>query len=210
MSKSISDRAIAFAGIVQATHCVRDIARNGQTDNDAFRSSIESLFAIDADTTAAVYGGLDGLRYGIRQARELFSNDNKRLDMEAMQYTIAIVQLERKLARAPRMLAQISDGIDKANKQAELYGTTHENVIANLAGLYSDTISTLKPRILVNGEPGWLNDTGSVNRIRALLLAAIRAAVLWRQSGGTRLQLLFSRKKYLVELKRLSSELNLH
>jgi high frequency lysogenization protein len=108
------------------------------------------------------------------------------------------------------MLAQISDGIERARQQAAVFTTTHENVIANLAGLYSDTISTLKPRILVNGDPTWLNDTQNVQKIRALLLAAIRSAVLWRQSGGTRLQLLFSRKKYLAEFQRLFNSLNIH
>jgi high frequency lysogenization protein len=33
--------------------------------------------------------------------------------------------------------------------------------------------------------------------IRALLLAAMRAAVLWRQRGGNRLRLIFQRKHML-------------
>ncbi|MGD8999522.1 MAG: high frequency lysogenization protein HflD [Granulosicoccaceae bacterium] len=210
MSKTITDKVIAFAGILQATHCVKDIARTGRTDNDALRASIESLFVIDAEKTEDVYGGLHGLRYGIGQGAKLFASDNKQIDMESMQYTIAAIQLERKLARQPQMLAQIADGIERARQQAAVFTTTHENVIANLAGLYSDTISTLKPRILVNGDPTWLNDTQNVQKIRALLLAALRSAVLWRQSGGTRLQLLFSRKKYLAEFQRLFNSLNIH
>jgi high frequency lysogenization protein len=210
MSKTITDKAIAFAGILQATHCVRDIARNGRTDNDAMQSSLESLFVIDADKTEDVYGGLQGLRYGLGQGAKLFSSGSKQIDMECMQYTIAVIQLERKLARQPKMLAQISAGIERARQQAEHYSLTHENVIANLAGLYEDTLSTLKPRILVNGDPAWLNDTHNVSKVRAMLLAAIRSAVLWRQSGGTRLQLLFSRKKYLAEFQRLLDSLNIH
>ncbi|MGD8514385.1 MAG: high frequency lysogenization protein HflD [Granulosicoccaceae bacterium] len=210
MSKTITDKVIAFAGILQATHCVKDIATTGRTDNDALQACIESLFIIDAEKTEDVFGGLQRLRYGIGQGTKLFTNDSKKIDMESMQYTIAAVQLERKLARQPQMLAQISDGIERARQQAAVFTTTHENVIANLAGLYSDTISTLKPRILVNGDPTWLNDTQNVQKIRALLLAAIRSAVLWRQSGGTRLQLLFSRKKYLAEFQRLFNSLNIH
>ena len=108
------------------------------------------------------------------------------------------------------MLAQLADGIDRAKQQAEVFSTTHENVLANLAGLYSDTISTLSPRIMVQGEQVYLNDTLNVNKIRALLLSAIRSAVLWRQKGGTRLQIMFSRKKYLQEIQLLINKLNAH
>jgi high frequency lysogenization protein len=45
----------------------------------------------------------------------------------------------------------------------------------------------LSPRIMVNGDPAHLNNPENANRIRALLLAGIRAAMLWRQSGGGRL-----------------------
>lgn len=210
MSKTLTDRAIAFAGILQAVHCVKDIARQGHTDIDAMHTCIESIFVIDAERTEDVFGGIDRLRYGLRQGLQLFTGDNEKLDIECMQYTVTVVQLERKLARRAAMLRQIRQGIEQAQRQADIYSPTHENVIANLAGLYSDTLSTIKPRILVNGEPAWLNDPQNVQKVRTLLLAAVRAAVLWRQCGGTRLQLLFSRKKYLAEFQRLLDGLTLH
>ena len=48
---------------------------------------------------------------------------------------------------------------------------------------------------MVRGEPEYLSQAGNANRIRALLLSGIRAAVLWRQLGGNRLRLLFSRSR---------------
>ncbi|MEH6454630.1 MAG: DUF489 family protein, partial [Psychromonas sp.] len=39
------------------------------------------------------------------------------------------------------------------------------------------------------------------HKIRALLLAGVRAAVLWRQIGGKRRQLIFSRKAMLHQTK---------
>ncbi len=47
----------------------------------------------------------------------------------------------------------------------------------------------------MQGEPALLKNAEVANRIRALLLAGIRAAVLWRQVGGSRLKLLFGRKR---------------
>jgi high frequency lysogenization protein len=47
---------------------------------------------------------------------------------------------------------------------------------------------------MVSGENSYLESPDMANKVRALLLAGIRAAVLWRQCGGSRWQLLFKRR----------------
>jgi len=83
-------------------------------------------------------------------------------------------------------------------------------LIAELAELYSQTISTLTPRIMVHGDPGVLSGTATRNMIRTLLLAGIRAAVLWRQCGGNRLRLIFGRRGMLESCAGLLREARLH
>ena len=101
------------------------------------------------------------------------------------------------------MLDKISKGLQRAREQMSYFSLTHENVIASLAGIYQDTISTLLPRIIVQGEQSLLSQQANANKIRAVLLAGIRAAVLWRQTGGNRLQFLFGRKAYLQAAENL-------
>jgi high frequency lysogenization protein len=72
-----------------------------------------------------------------------------------------------------------------------------------MADLYRQSISNISPRIIVKGKPLFLQNPDTQNRIRALLLAGIRSAVLWRQLGGTRLQLLFSRKSIVSDAEEL-------
>jgi high frequency lysogenization protein len=48
---------------------------------------------------------------------------------------------------------------------------------------------------MVSGEHGHLNNPAIAAKVRATLLAGIRSAVLWRQLGGRRWQLLFARSK---------------
>ena len=103
----------------------------------------------------------------------------------------------------PEMLNTIGSGIERAQGQVEHFGITHENVIASLAHTYTQTISTLKPRIMVQGEHVYIANDHNANTIRTLLLGAIRAAVLWRHCGGTRWQLFFQRQKIVDEAKRL-------
>ena len=46
---------------------------------------------------------------------------------------------------------------------------------------------------MVQGNPHYLGQPGVVSEIRALLLAAVRSAMLWRQLGGNQWQFLFAR-----------------
>lgn len=68
-------------------------------------------------------------------------------------------------------------------------------IIKQLAGLYQDTISTLRYRIQVQGKAEHLKNDDVANSIRAVLLSGIRSAVLWRQMGGRRWRLLVYRKR---------------
>ena len=75
--------------------------------------------------------------------------------------------------------------------------------MARFADLYLKTISTLTPRIMVSGSQLHLNNPENASRIRALLLAGVRAAILWRQSGGSRWKLLVRRNALLREARLL-------
>ena len=195
---------MALAGIVQAAHLVQQLAHQGTVkDNVGFETSINSIFKTDAENTAAVYDGPEGVRTGLKLLQVQLDRKTATRDLELTKYVIGVMYLERQLAKRSAMLGKIGEGIEKARAQVQHFSITHQNVIANLAGIYSDTISTLMPRIMVNGEQRFLADPDNANKIRALLLAAIRSAVLWRQCGGTRFQLLFSRSSTLKEIETL-------
>ena len=208
MTNSYSDRVLAFAGIVQACQCAQQIAKTGMVDSDALTCSIHSIFVTDADNCFDIFDQGDHLLRGLKITGELLTRSGNSERNELMRYIIAVIQLERSLHKKPAVLEQIAHGISKAQQQSEHFSTLHTNVIASLAGLYSDTLSQLKPRIMINGEQIHLSNPDNASKIRSLLLAAVRAAVLWRQSGGSRLQLLFARKRYLTESKRLLDKLN--
>ena len=73
-------------------------------------------------------------------------------------------------------------------------GHQHPDVLAALGSLYADTISHLRPRVLVQGNPHYLGQAGVVAEIRAMLLAALRSAVLWRQLDGSLWDFLLRRR----------------
>lgn len=205
MPQSDHDRIIALAGLYQATALVRDIARSGQFDQEDFATCVNSLFVIDAADSVTIYGGLDRLRSGLRLLDRQLRQSH---DVDLSRYAVLLLVLERKLAGKPRLLAAVRDGIGDARRKLDYFPATHDNMIARLAELYTSTISTLKPRVMVNGHYENLSRPDNANRIRTLLLAGIRAAVLWRQSGGSRLTLLFGRKRLLQTAQHLLLQLD--
>ncbi|MCP3866926.1 MAG: high frequency lysogenization protein HflD [Gammaproteobacteria bacterium] len=204
--KTQRDKCIALSGVFQAADLASRIARRGMADSQAMESSIYSLFQINANTVEAVYGGLPGVSQGLKTLlAQLSGEKNRNIDMT--RYVISLLHLERKLSKQPDLLQQLGEGISSTNERLEHFPMLHPNILAGMADIYSNTISTLRPRIMIQGEPLHLQNTENVNRIRALLLAGIRSAMLWRQCGGNRLQILLSRKRLLETAHYLHREI---
>jgi len=202
MSQSYDDRVLALAGLAQALQQVRRIAETGQSQTAAAQPVLDSVFRIDADTAAEVYGGSRGLEPGLRAVADYLSNNSE--DPLLPRLALATLQLERRFSGEPNTLAAVANGIAAIAPQADSQGSIHPDVLAALGGLYADTISHLRPRIMVQGNPHYLGQAGVVSEIRALLLAAVRSALLWRQLGGSQWQFLFARRAMAESVARLA------
>jgi high frequency lysogenization protein len=199
VARSSRDAVLALAGIFQSAQLVQQLAREGRADPEALQTSIRSVLALDAPDVPAIYGGLSGLRLGLGLLRDKLTGQSTPSDLEMARYVVAMIHLEGVLRRQPEMLDAIRRGIDTAQEQMKFFENdapadgVHPKLIEKLAELYSQTLSTLSPRIMVSGEHGHLMNPAIAARVRAALLAGIRSAVLWRQLGGRRWQLLLSR-----------------
>ena len=189
-------RVIAFAGVLQACRLVNDIALNANADSGSVDSSLHSVLRVDADSAADVFGGLAGLRLGLETLLVQFGDHPP--DPALTRLVVSVLRLERRLAKRPSMLQELRDGIDMIQRQLDHFGIAHATVQGRLADLYTATLSQLRPRVIVHGNPANLGNPQLVEQIRALLLAAVRAAVLWRQVGGSQLRLLFRRRQYAM------------
>lgn len=195
--RTVEHRTLALAGIYQSVALVDDIARHGDAPAAEQETLIASVFRQDADSVLAIYAGTDmpahrALARGLQLLSESLSAGGHR---QLTAYAMTVLQLEGKLRGKPAILNKIGAGIANSEEQGRYFGATHENVLARLADLYVNTVSTLTPRINVFGEPMHLEQPHNKNSIRALLLAAIRSAVLWRQCGGSRWKLLLERRQ---------------
>lgn len=188
----IYDRVLALAGMLQALAQVRRVADTGEANERVLQTCIESLFRFDAPTTAAVYGGIENVRPGLSMLRDYLGG---RLGDEVVpKLGMSVLQLERRFVRDDALVERVRRGLESQVAATERDGATHPDVLAALGELYAQTLSQVRPRVLVQGNPHYLAQAAVVAEVRALLLAAVRSAVLWRQRGGSLWDFAFQRR----------------
>jgi len=199
----MKERTMALAGIFQATELVRQAANHGTWSGYAAETCLDSLMAIEADSVDEIYGDSVNLRLGAETLISVLQGDRRH--MESLGYAVSIMQLENNFRKKAKMQAHIGlelQSITTIDEGLELH-EIKDMQAEEIAGLYTRTISTLSPRIIINGRPQHLQVDRTVNWIRTLLFASLRSAVLWRQMGGGRFSLMFGRKKMLEQAQTL-------
>jgi high frequency lysogenization protein len=202
-SKPTHDQAMALAAVFQACHLVDQLANTGEASTEEMKVCISALLNQDPESIVDLYGSENNLETGA-DAMTLLLNEPKGSEPFSsiiLVYGLSILSIERQLNSRPVLLKNIAEGIDNASRQAEHFSVIHDNVFANIASLYQTTISTLRNRIQVKGNPIYLQQPGVAERIRCLLFAAVRSAFLWRQLGGKRYHLVLYRKALTQALK---------
>jgi high frequency lysogenization protein len=179
----LTDRVLALAGLMQALAQVRRIADTGEAHADVVTTALDSVFRIDAGTTEEIYGGTQSLHTGLMLLRDYFGGAMP--DEQLPRLALAVIQLERRFVRDDDMVARVADGIRAQSEAAGRLGSSHPDVLNALGALYAETLSHLRPRVLVQGNPHYLGQAPVVAEVRAVLLSAVRSAVLWRQLGGS-------------------------
>ncbi|VAW65564.1 High frequency lysogenization protein HflD [hydrothermal vent metagenome] len=197
MEHTLKDKTLALAGVYRCVALVQQLARKGSIADVQLASALETLFRFDANSVLDVYGDLSSIKKGLSTLKDQLSGEHNTESMEITRYTINLLHLEKKLHKTQNMMDKLSDDLQRAQSKMDYFDVSHENIIASLAEIYQQNISPLGAKIMVQGEEIYLSQQNNANKIRSLLFAGIRSAVLWRQCGGGRLQLLFSRRKYI-------------
>lgn len=189
------DQTIALAGVLQSAYIVDLIARTGQAPAESFNPSLNSLFQFEANTSEEVFGGIHGVRLGLQILQDVLAGNHSGEYRATIRYALGMLYLQRKLSANQELLAIIRSRLDHTAIKAEHFSDNVNAIASSVASIYQDTLSTFRFRIQVNGSMQQLQNPANADRIRALLLAGIRAGVMWRQKGGNRWHLLLSRQR---------------
>jgi len=193
-----------------AVQLVQNIAHHGTCSKIDFLTLMASISNLFPTSTAEVYGGLAPLRNGLSSLIELLEEPGNSTHQERFKYLLGIIVLEQKLQKRSDLIEILGRRLEHYQRQQEHFGIEHENIAASAASIYMDTLSTFSMRIQVMGSPEYLKQSQNAEKIRALLLAGIRAATLFRQTGGKRWHLLLKRKSILQIAKKSLHEVKEH
>jgi high frequency lysogenization protein len=212
LEANIRNRTLALSALFNCIDSVIQLAHKGQCDSEQLSTCLGSLLHDEADSIEDIYGGLENLKSGLgalmyNLGGKQLDPDGRPKDMESTRYSINVLHLQRKLMQNNDVFDELMQGIQEAQGKLEFFDLTHPNIIASLAKTYSETIGKLGPRIMVKGDQTHLGNPENASKIRALLLAAIRAALLWDQAGGGRWKLLFERSKMQKQADQLLKNL---
>ena len=204
MKSSFYKEVIALAGIIQAAELVDLLANTGTAPADNFETSLASILQINPGTIEEIYSGqvnfMPGLSLGLKVLANMLEH-KKQPTNNRLRYAVGLIHLQKKLQSNNDLMDVLGSRLQQMESKLEHFDLTHERTLASLASIYEDTLSTFRFRIQVTGDVRHLQNPLVVHKIRAILLAGIRSALLWRQVGGKRWHFIVYRKKLLETIK---------
>lgn len=195
---------MAFAAMCQAAVQVHRVAHGLATSSTDVDPLMRSIFETTPTTAEAVYGSAAALRTGVMSALEMLTKPGPDL-VSAMRYVMALLDIETRLRRRADLTQILRTAIDQIPRSDPSDATYNA-----LSTLYQRTISTLDRRVHVTGSPEVLQRAEVAAKIRSLLLAGIRSAWLWHQTGGRRWHLLLRRSALRNTLRELAKPTTIH
>ncbi len=204
---SDSDHILALAGVFQGARMTFELARVGHTDEKMLEASVATLFVTHPQTVMAVYGSAANLEMGLRHFIFQLSSPQDR-NPEVTRYSIQLLQLGQKLHQDSARLQALGEALDNFQSRAEAFEFDRDTRYGQLAGIYQEHISTLSPRIMVQGDPANLQRGDIADRIRTALLCGVRSAHLWYQCGGRRWHLLTRHRRLLKAARELAGQMD--
>ncbi len=207
MNQSIPTQTLALAALCQAVRAVQQVARGEALEPGVLHTALQSVAEQNPSEAVDVYGGKLANLQGGYHILVAQLGEQPRKDLELTRYVMAVLQLERLLNKSGDTLSAVGKRIERLQQQLQHFQVTDDNIIASIADIYVEHLSPLGNRIQIAGVPEQLKQSSVQQKIRALLLSAVRAAVLWRQAGGRRYHFLFQRKALLRETQQVLQQL---
>ena len=199
------NQTLALAAMFQAATLVDELALHGNCEADDFNCSFDSLFTIEAPTTREALGDIACLTRGFTALADYLGGENRSPGRNIAYYLLSMLKISHQVMRNEGLSEKLLTGLQRIESSSSEFNMSRHSVINKIDGLYQDYISSLSPRIIVRGEQNYLRNADNAAKIRALLLAGIRAAVLWQQLDGSRWKLFWARKKYVATARKFSS-----
>ena len=191
--QELKNETISLGAIYQACNEIKKIAWQGEINNNIIEPLINSVYQTTSEEIEDVFISIKRLNSGLDFLRRQLVGDAFSRDGEVTRYFEAIGILVKNMNRKDEVLNKLRTELTKQSLPINEDNLDQHALF--LSELYLSTISTVEPRIIVNGDNKYLTDKKNAAMIRSLLLCAIRSYILWQQSGGSKFRIFIFKKK---------------
>ena len=208
MSNIDRSQIIALSAICLAAKQVHQIATGKEINQASFSLLLRGLMCMKPDNVFDVYSPVIDLSEGTELLLQQLSPQSTAMDIQYTRYIAGMIALANKLNKRSAALDKVQTSLQQVTRRLEHFELLDSSIIENFADTYSQVISPLGRKIKVVGEANILQQPIAQQRVRALLFAGIRAAVLWRQLGGRRRHFLLKRSLIAQQAQLFYQELS--
>ena len=191
--QELKNETISLGAIYQACNEIKKIAWQGEINNNIIEPLINSVYQTTSEEIEDVFISIKRLNSGLDFLRRQLVGDAFSRDGEVSRYFEAIGILVKNMNKKDDVLNKLRTELTKQSMPINEDNLDQHALF--LSELYLSTISTVEPRIIVNGDNKYLTDKNNAAMIRSLLLCAIRSYILWQQSGGSKFRIFIFKKK---------------
>ena len=191
--QELKNETISLGAIYQACNEIKKIAWQGEINNNIIEPLINSVYQTTSEEIEDVFISIKRLNSGLDFLRRQLVGDAFSRDGEVSRYFEAIGILVKNINKKDDVLNKLRTEL--TNQSMPINEDNLDQHALFLSELYLSTISTVEPRIIVNGDNKYLTDKKNAAMIRSLLLCAIRSYILWQQSGGSKFRIFIFKKK---------------
>ena len=191
--RELKNETISLGAIYQACNEIKKIAWQGEINNNIIEPLINSVYQTTSEEIEDVFISIKRLNSGLDFLRRQLVGDAFSRDGEVSRYFEAIGILVKNMNKKDEVLNKLRTELTKQSLPINEDNLDQHALF--LSELYLSTISTVEPRIIVNGDNKYLTDKKNAAMIRSLLLCAIRSYILWQQSGGSKFRIFIFKKK---------------
>ena len=191
--QELKNETISLGAIYQACNEIKKIAWQGEINNNIIEPLINSVYQTTSEDIEDVFISTKRLNSGLDFLRRQLVGDAFSRDGEVSRYFEAIGILVKNMNKKDEVLNKLR--IELTKQSMPIKEDNLDQHALFLSELYLSTISTVEPRIIVNGDNKYLTDKKNAAMIRSLLLCAIRSFILWQQSGGSKFRIFIFKKK---------------
>ena len=191
--QELKNETISLGAIYQACNEIKKIAWQGEINNNIIEPLINSVYQTTSEEIEDVFISINRLNTGLDFLRRQLVGDAFSRDGEVSRYFEAIGILVKNMNKKDEILNKLRTELTKQSMPINEDNLDQHALF--LSELYLSTISTVEPRIIVNGDNKYLTDKKNAAMIRSLLLCAIRSYILWQQSGGSKFRIFIFKKK---------------